>query len=71
MKTSKSKNELQNKGTISGNNYEVTGQLVNDIIEKLKWTQEEIKYIEALIDFGATILRYSQPPLEGKVDIRW
>ena len=39
--------------------------------DHVKWLVQEIATIENMIDYCAMVLRISQPPISGKVDIRW
>lgn len=54
----------------SGNTAHTT-LMVDEMISNARWIADEINLVESLIDFCAEILRYSQPPVNGSLDIRW
>lgn len=58
-------------GSIGDANAEVFRELSGIAIDHLAKVRKEILRVEALIDFGALVLRYTQPDIEGKVDVRW
>ena len=58
-------------GSIGKANGPVFEELAGVTLVYLQQVQAEIKRVEALIDFGAMVLRYTQPDIEGKVDVRW
>lgn len=56
---------------IADKNHAAYYSLKAEITQNTDEILENLRRIESLIEYGSMILRISQPPIEGKYDVRW